>query len=69
MKIMEKSTGRVFIQDGGWMNYNRDWNNDGDIYGMTVGFFNAEEPHTKRLNRIELTPSEIGPDEDFVEIK
>jgi hypothetical protein len=69
MTIKHKETGRIFTQDGDWQSFHRDWNHDGDVYSMTVGFFNATKPTgTYYLDRIELCPDDIGQHGDYIEV-
>lgn len=69
LKIRDNATGRTFVQDGGWKTFNRDWNNDGEAYDMTVGFFEAEHPNEKLMNRIEVSPSDVGPFARYTKIE
>lgn len=68
-RIRDNATGRTFVQDGDWKAFTRDWNNDGQIYEMTVGFFEAEHPNEKLMNRIELLPSDVGPFARYTKIE
>lgn len=70
MIILEKSTNRKFKQDTEWETIHRDWNGDGDVYERTIAFFTALVPiKPDYLNRLELSPWQIGPNEDFIEVK
>ncbi|MCK1999884.1 hypothetical protein MZM54_00620 [[Brevibacterium] frigoritolerans] len=68
LRIRDNATGRTFVQDGDWKAFTRDWNNDGQKYEMTVGFFEAEQPNEKLMNRIELMPSDVGPFARYTQI-
>lgn len=69
LRIRDNATGRTFVQDGDWKAFTRDWNNDGDVYEATVGFFEAEQPNKKLMNRIEISPSDVGPFARYTKIE